>query len=552
MSSENSTHTTTTTTTTPHGENGGEANSSSNQTDVPLSSRGEPKGPPAACLFVASLSTETHEGSLRTYFGQFGDVLKLKLLKDRSSRPYAFVQYLSVEDANNALSSTHGKKFDGRRLRVEKAKVNRTLFLAKMSRTLTNSELREIAEEYGPVESVTIIKNHRTHQSKGCGFVKFAYREDASDALSGLKSSHRGHKWVVEWATSTNDPDLLGVDKHNVFVGGLHPSVTKEQLEQRFSVYGSIENISIVNRHKDSPAAASPSAQATNTDDADNATDDVDADSDQQSTATTSTSSNGGGEHTESTDDADASDSNNTSTRRTKRQPSCYAFIRFVSDADSAAAIENQNSSEWLGRRIRVQYCESQEMKNKRRANNYYRNFNNTPYQNHQFGYSRSMNNPPVATPMFVVHGPGGVPTAYNPKMSPHFNPYQAMAKNGDPSSPNAQQNNRGGGNPQFYSTPAFTTPYGPTMFAYNGQPWQIYSGGQQQQQQQHPSSAQQPPSVPSPNQAPPPQQQPSQQQQQPSQQPSQQSATKSNQNDPVVAPVQQLSEGLGSLMSWS
>ena len=59
----------------------------------PLSSRGEPKGPPQACLFVASLSPTTSEETLHEYFSQFGEVLKVKLMKDRSSRPYAFVQF---------------------------------------------------------------------------------------------------------------------------------------------------------------------------------------------------------------------------------------------------------------------------------------------------------------------------------------------------------------------------------------------------------------------------------------------------------------------------
>jgi RNA recognition motif-containing protein len=67
----------------------------SNEEDshVPISSRGEPKGPPSGCLFVASLSEESAEDALASFFGQHGTVLKIKLLKDRSSRPYAFVQY---------------------------------------------------------------------------------------------------------------------------------------------------------------------------------------------------------------------------------------------------------------------------------------------------------------------------------------------------------------------------------------------------------------------------------------------------------------------------
>lgn len=40
-----------------------------------------------------------------------------------------------------------------------------------------------MAEEYGEVESVSIIKNHHTNKSKGCGFIKFVHREDAQDAF---------------------------------------------------------------------------------------------------------------------------------------------------------------------------------------------------------------------------------------------------------------------------------------------------------------------------------------------------------------------------------
>ena len=58
------------------------------------SSLGEPKGPPQACLFVANIpGPEVAEERVKDHFSQFGEVLKLKLVKDRSSRPYAFVQF---------------------------------------------------------------------------------------------------------------------------------------------------------------------------------------------------------------------------------------------------------------------------------------------------------------------------------------------------------------------------------------------------------------------------------------------------------------------------
>jgi len=42
--------------------------------NVPLSSKGEPKGPPQACLFVASLAPETDEDILKDQFASFGQV----------------------------------------------------------------------------------------------------------------------------------------------------------------------------------------------------------------------------------------------------------------------------------------------------------------------------------------------------------------------------------------------------------------------------------------------------------------------------------------------
>lgn len=316
--------------------------------EAPLSSRGEPKGPPMACLFVASLANSTTEESLRLLFAPYGTLLKIKLLRDRSARPYAFVQYSDVEEANAALLNTNGKTLDGRRLRVEKAKVNRTLFIAKLSQ-ISSAQLREIVEKYGPVDNVTIIKNHQTNKSKGCGFVKYRFREDAMEAFAGLKTAQK--KWVIEWATSANDPDALGVDKLNIFVGGLHPvHVTKENLQERFEDYGNLESVTFVNR-----------------------TGQLDAPED-----TTEPGSR-----------------------------SAYAFLRY-SDADSAArAIEQENGAEWFERRIRVQYCESQEMKMKRRQ----QKFVGTVGQPYNSQFYRGIQMPPVYMQSYQK-----VPTAmYNP-----------------------------------------------------------------------------------------------------------------------------------------
>ena len=115
----------------------------------------------------------------------------------------------------------------------------------------------------------------------------------------------------MEWATSKNDPESLGLDKCNIFVGGLNPLlVTEEGLRERFCSFGELESVTLVNRHSE-----------------------------------------------ESEDDKGPS-----------HPRSAFAFLRFKDVDASASAIDQDNGSEWLDRKIRVQYCESQEMKNKRRA----------------------------------------------------------------------------------------------------------------------------------------------------------------------------------------
>jgi len=283
------------------------------------------KGPPKACLFVASLAAYTTEEELRQLFNVYGEILKIKLLKDTVSRPYAFVQFSSVEDATKAIENTKNTVLNNRRLRVERARGNRTLFIAKFSVHMQPAQLKEILEEYGAVESVTIIKNHQTNRSKGCGFVKFAFREDAVTALAELKNTQQ--KWVVEWATSNNDPESLQVDKSNIFIGGLNPQeISEEKLRERFEAYGEMESLTLVNcaeNNTDLNEETSPSSTPSPT---------------------------------------PYGESNSV------RQANAFAFIRYKDEAHAAAAIESENGTDWLGKRIRVQYCESKEMKNKRRA----------------------------------------------------------------------------------------------------------------------------------------------------------------------------------------
>ncbi|KAJ3416298.1 hypothetical protein HDV05_002238 [Chytridiales sp. JEL 0842] len=207
------------------------------------------KGLPQACLFVASLSSARTDDqlleSVTTHFRQWGPLSNVKVLKDWLSRPYAFVQFDSVEDAARALVEAHNTVIDNRHIRVEQARVNRTLFIAKFNRSQPD-QVREVLQRYGPIEDLTLLQDYQTGKSKGCGFVKYCFREDAIKAFLGLRQSQ---KWVVEWAANL-DRGSVELDTRSVFVGQLNQGiVTQSLLEEKFGVYGEIENIQLINRH---------------------------------------------------------------------------------------------------------------------------------------------------------------------------------------------------------------------------------------------------------------------------------------------------------------
>uniref|UniRef100_A0A8C4SNH5 RNA binding motif protein X-linked n=1 Tax=Erpetoichthys calabaricus TaxID=27687 RepID=A0A8C4SNH5_ERPCA len=75
-------------------------------------------------LFIGGLNTETNEKALEQYFGKYGRVVEVLLMKDREtnkSRGFAFVTFESPADAKDAAREMNGKSLDGKPIKVEQA-----------------------------------------------------------------------------------------------------------------------------------------------------------------------------------------------------------------------------------------------------------------------------------------------------------------------------------------------------------------------------------------------------------------------------------------------
>lgn len=75
-------------------------------------------------LYVGNLSFQTTEATLRELFEQAGEVVSVTLITDRDtgrSRGFAFVEYATEAEAQEARQRFNGMEFEGRNLRVDEA-----------------------------------------------------------------------------------------------------------------------------------------------------------------------------------------------------------------------------------------------------------------------------------------------------------------------------------------------------------------------------------------------------------------------------------------------
>lgn len=238
-----------------------------------------PRGRPSSCVFVASLcSSKTDDElcvSVTKHFAQWGKLATVKVLRDPSDRPYAFVQYTNDQDSKNAILHGHNSYLDGRSLRCEAAKVNRTIFVTSK---VTKSEraMKENLEFFGEIEQIVasdelgnLKKRGVQVKSSRSWFCKYAYRNDAIRAFANLSESP---VLSVEWAQNIDADDsntnklypqnraantsykhkqeesAITFDKFSIFIGQLNPAVTEKDIIERFKRHGNIEEATIVKK----------------------------------------------------------------------------------------------------------------------------------------------------------------------------------------------------------------------------------------------------------------------------------------------------------------
>ncbi|XP_011092727.1 polyadenylate-binding protein RBP47-like isoform X2 [Sesamum indicum] len=169
-------------------------------------------------IFVGDLATDVTDALLHdTFASKYPSVKGAKVVVDSNtgrSKGYGFVRFGDENDKSRAMTEMNGVYCSSRPMRIGVAtpkkpspqqlyssqghsdsdSSNTTVFVGGLDSDVTDEQLRESFTPYGEVVSVKIPAG------KGCGFVQFANRSNAEDAIQRLNGTVIGKQTVrLSW-----------------------------------------------------------------------------------------------------------------------------------------------------------------------------------------------------------------------------------------------------------------------------------------------------------------------------------------------------------------
>lgn len=162
-----------------NGDNGSQGGSSGRSTPNSDSAPGK--------LFVGGLSWQTTPEKLREYFGQFGNVTDVLVMKDpitQRSRGFGFITFSNPDAVDRVLAvpshTLDGKKIDPKHATPKsKSKANKTkkIFVGGVSQETSADEVKAYFNQFGKVEEAVMLMDQQTKRHRGFGFVTFESEE---------------------------------------------------------------------------------------------------------------------------------------------------------------------------------------------------------------------------------------------------------------------------------------------------------------------------------------------------------------------------------------
>jgi len=213
-------------------------------------------------LFLGGLSQDTVEKDLRKHFIQFGEIVDVQVMRDKSgetagkSRGFGFVTFSCSFMAEAAMDCKEHKindvKIEPRFAAPDKprhkktlpeleqeldgeCKNKRSIFVGALKDTIGEEDLVQYFSAFGKVLRAVKIKDHATGSKKTFGFVDFAEFGIVRKIMNVTRHSIQGKCIRVELSRPRIE---FSHQTKTVFVGGLEDGIDDSELNKYFNQFG--------------------------------------------------------------------------------------------------------------------------------------------------------------------------------------------------------------------------------------------------------------------------------------------------------------------------
>ncbi|ENN82645.1 hypothetical protein YQE_00984, partial [Dendroctonus ponderosae] len=187
--------------------NGGSHSGSSGRS-TPSGQNGGSGDPAPGKLFVGGLSWQTSSDKLKEYFGMFGNVTDVLIMKDpvtQRSRGFGFITFSEPSSVDKVLKvpihTLDGKKIDPKHAtpknRPKQPSKTKKIFVGGVSQDTSADEVKAYFNQFGKVEETVMLMDQQTKRHRGFGFVTFE-NEDVVDRVCEIHFHTIKNKKVVE------------------------------------------------------------------------------------------------------------------------------------------------------------------------------------------------------------------------------------------------------------------------------------------------------------------------------------------------------------------
>ncbi|CAK9195246.1 unnamed protein product [Sphagnum troendelagicum] len=233
----------------------------------------------AKTLWVGDLQYWMDESYLHSCFVHTGEVQSVKIIRNKQtgySEGYGFIEFVSHAAAEKILQSFNGTQMPntdqpfrlnwasfGIGERRPEAGPDHSIFVGDLAPDVTDYNLQEtFRSRYSTVKGAKVVTDAITGRSKGYGFVRFgdeAERNRAMTEMNGVYCSSRPMRISAATPKKALGPTQQSIpsappqsfvsdsnpNNTTIFVGGLDPSVTDEELKAVFGQFGELVYVKI-------------------------------------------------------------------------------------------------------------------------------------------------------------------------------------------------------------------------------------------------------------------------------------------------------------------